>query len=490
MFNDPSSDSIYALVATTGYLLLVDLIKKTVTPIENARPEYYGISWQPQSDHLILSHSGVDNAAMLGIADYATSEKGFISSGELSSSNILSAPHQILCASDRRIVCTNTGRNAVTVLQIEKPGHYQEQQISSARWDRLSTEQITGDHLNSVFERDGRIYVLAHGHHKGATLAVMDYPSLEILELQTIGNRTGLHNIWVTDEGQKISCHSNIGSLIDLTSDDVIWSAGNPIYTRGLAATTDYLVVGESQMTGRDLRRSSMSGLWIVDRHTYQTLDYMCLGPYGAVNEVRLLNVADLAHHGHVFQGMSQLLERSLFARQRESSLHASKLAAFEVKAWTDYESVLGVPARSEGGVRTADPQGLCIITRKSADASSVDFHYTLDTTNEASHVSVVLYQGNGSDTEMHALLLQPQDQDHASLGMWSNDGVQWSADLEVRVPDLPLRGHIQAIREHDTLKIVLNGRLLLTLTAEQLPMMAGSMGIRWIGASISPATN
>jgi hypothetical protein len=32
----------------------------------------------------------------------------------------------------------------------------------------------------------------------------------------------------VTDDDQKISCHSDAGSIIDLGSGEVLWDSGNP----------------------------------------------------------------------------------------------------------------------------------------------------------------------------------------------------------------------------------------------------------------------
>ena len=105
----------YALVATTSWLLLVDLKSKQVQPVEKERPEYYGISWFPGDKELVLSHSGLDNASLVDIAAYAQSETGWLSKGGLSSRTFLSQPHQILCAPDGKVICANTGRNAVNI---------------------------------------------------------------------------------------------------------------------------------------------------------------------------------------------------------------------------------------------------------------------------------------------------------------------------------------------------------------------------------------
>ena len=94
----------YALVATTSWLLLVDLKSKQVQPVEKERPEYYGISWFPGDKELVLSHSGLDNASLVDIAAYAQSETGWLSKGGLSSRTFLSQPHQILCAPDGKVI--------------------------------------------------------------------------------------------------------------------------------------------------------------------------------------------------------------------------------------------------------------------------------------------------------------------------------------------------------------------------------------------------
>ena len=105
-----------ALVATPRFLLLVDLESRRVSVIEDGRQEYYGITWRPGGDQLILSHSGLDNESLVDLESYALSEVGWISAGPLHSSRFLSQPHQILCGPDGRVICTNTGRNSVVVI--------------------------------------------------------------------------------------------------------------------------------------------------------------------------------------------------------------------------------------------------------------------------------------------------------------------------------------------------------------------------------------
>lgn len=305
--------AVFALVTTLNALLLVNLNTKEVIPLEFNRPDYYGISWFPGGDELVLSHSIVRSDKLIELSDFALSEMGILSYGDLNTPPFLSSPHQILCASDGRVVCTNTGRNAISVIDLNKPKYFQETRLSSARWDLFGANNETGDHLNSIFEKNSQLYVIVHGLRKGSALATLSYPDLDLISLEPM-DRLCLHNVWVTDEGQKIGCGSEEGELIELDGQGIstLWRAGTPIFSRGLAASSELVLVGESQYAAREMRSSSMSGMWLLDRKTWQAIDYFALGLFGDVRDIRLINIADEAHHGHVFEGLETLLKRDI----------------------------------------------------------------------------------------------------------------------------------------------------------------------------------
>ena len=475
-----AKDEFYALVSTTRALLLVELGAKRVAPLEWERGEYYGISWFPVSEDLVLTHSLLDNERMVDLATYAQSEIGILSAGPRQTQGFLSAPHQIVCGSDGRVICTNTGRNAISVLDLKRPDIIQEARISPARWDRLDLENCIGDHLNSVFEKNGALYVVAHRHGKGSAVATFSYPDMRLLNVERIKNRTGLHNIWVTEEGQRIACNSNAGSVIELNSNATLWESGCPIHSRGLAATPDFVLVGESQKSVRELRHASTSGLWLLDRKTWQPIDYFFLGPYGGVRDVRLLNVRDEAHHGHVFAGTAALLDRGrLLAEER---IAVSKRGRIRREAWNSFELVFGAPEVDDFGGLKAHSEDLCLMIKRAPDATEIGIGYDFNASTIGAHVSVVVYRGAGSDTHMNALLIQRNSETEASLSIWLHDGSHWAVEAVEPIPGLPLSGRVRLTRGNAGMQLNIDGRAVPGELLNGIQAHGGLLGVRWIG--------
>ncbi|MCE1191518.1 MAG: hypothetical protein LWW96_05125 [Acidovorax sp.] len=478
----------YALVATTGWLLLVDLQTKKVQALENGRPEYYGISWFRDDNNLVLSHTGLDSATLTDINAYALSERGWLSKGDLRSRNFLSAPHQIFCAPDYRVICANTGRNVINVFDFKKPNVYQECGVTDARWDRLSLDDLKGDHLNSVFLRGNLLYVIAHGFLKGSKLAIFSYPDLELVSVEPLGNRTGLHNIWITNDGQRVSCHSENGSLIDLDSRLPIWESGSAIYTRGLAATNDYVLIGESQKTVRDLRRSSLSGIWILSRNDWKAIDHICLGPYGAVNEIRVLDEPDEAHHGHRYTGLVALCSQDAYTDLSLSRLSTSAAASAAAVFWSDFAGIFGSPAFMNNGAKSARSDQLCLVVKKNDQSKQIDFSYSLDDPFE-SHVSAIAgYQGNGADKCMNAFLLKSFE-NQAILSLWKNDGECWAHVPGVQIDKQPLTGKVRLVVSQNRVTLYINSKIVLECPAQIFGATRCDfgLGIRWMGAAVRP---
>lgn len=478
-----------ALVTTPAYLLYVDLVTRVLIPIENHRSEYYGISWFPGQDDLVLSHSGVDNEKLTEIGEYAQSEIGWLSFGTGETQRFLSQPHQILCASDGRIVCTNTGRNCITVIEPTRLGHYQEARLSEARWDRLSIDTPSGEHLNSIFEYEKLLYVLCHGHRQGSRVGILSYPELEIVSIFDCGSRFGMHNLWITDQGQWIACDSENGSLVDLQSQNPLWKCHSPIFTRGLAASDDVLIVGESEKVSRSGRHNSIAALWIICRKTWKPLDYIFLGPFGSVHDVRLIDVPDYAHHGHplIHEEFAKIIRVPL-AKFSENRLSNAKIAFEHQSLWDDFLPVFGTPEIDITGWGQAPPGVCCFVTEKSQ--GELAFAYALQEPG-VSHVSSVIgYQGKGDDSNMLAVLLQLESSERASLNIWMHDGNGWALVNKVDTAHIPAAGILRTKIHIASVSIFIDDQFIAEIESPNSGALDGSQGIRWFAARVRPCAS
>jgi hypothetical protein len=473
----------HALVSTPRFILLVDLDSGRVEAIESDRPEYYGISWFPGSSELVLSHSGLNNATLVDIASLASSEVGYLSKGEKKTEAFLSQPHQILCASDGKAIVTNTGRNRVQVVDFEITGQYREAGLNPVRWDRLSRDEAHGDHLNSVFLKDGKLYVIAHGHKAGSQLLTFAYPELRLLSAQRVPGVTGMHNLFVEDDGLILGCSSEIGGIVDLRTGHPLWISGSPIYTRGLAVSNDSYFVGESEFTARENRSSCWSGIWVIDRSTLKNRDYLSLGPYGAVHEVRLVDVPDFAHHGTPLAGGADSIKLRLSTVIRTERLRAVRVAESDRDYWDALSPMMGSPVSLGDGWKQAHQELVLLVAREPVARAEVD--YRLEDDGSLYYVGIVAgYEGDGDDARMDTFLVQASE-DKIVFEVWRHAGDSWAKLLSRNVKDLPLEGTLSVVQEGAKATVSVNGQ---TIGTYELQRPAPSkMGIRSMNAYFRP---
>lgn len=473
------------LISTTQHLLHLDTDTRAVTVLENHEPEYYGITWKPGSSELVLSHSGVDNATLLTLEAYARSEQGWISFPGGRTERFLSAPHQILWCSDNRIVSSNTGRNRVVAVDPHRSGSYHEAGLSAERWDRLAPTGPFGDHLNSVFETEGKLYVIAHRHSQGSKLAIFSYPEMRLISAEPVPGRTGLHNIFVGD-GLQLSCHSEAAAIVDLASEQILWEAGTPIYTRGMGVTDDHVFVGESAKTGRDLRRSSLSGLWVLDRRTWKAADYFPLGPYGAVHDVRVADVPDHAHHGTPLANPELLLNNSSADTTRRQRLESAETARRTRSVWRGYDFIFADAATDSDGWRDGgDTLNLAVLGSGNI-ALPLAFDYGFEKISGGQHVSLVTQYRGGGDSHMQAVLIQPQN-GQLTASYWIENGTGWHLVRQLEAAAIPKSGRMAVSKTESGAIVTLNGQQILILESGSFD--GGRSGIRWVKASVRPVT-
>ncbi|WP_237759046.1 hypothetical protein [Legionella birminghamensis] len=460
-------------MSTVNNILLVDLETRQINIVESGRREYYGISWWENNDQLVLSHSGVENDRMLDLESYIHSEKGYLSYNNKQSACFLSQPHQILCAPDNIIIATNTGRNCISFYNAEN-GYYKDLRINDIYWDRLGPDNACGEHFNSIFLKRNRLYVLAHRFKRGSQVLVFSYPEGELIDKYEANHRNGMHNIWVDNEDNLFACHSEAGELVDIKADETVWASGASHYSRGLAVSSDYILIGDSEIVARVHRKNLLSELWVIDRHSLKTLDYIPLGNYGAVHEVRLLDAVDEAHNSSLFSGLD-LLEAQIKSNEEQKEMQRQKKLS-DSQHWqanrhllNQFNCVLNGWQVVDGGWIKPKNAGMTVGFFKNASkgAYNVSFEYSFDQEADGSHLSFIFNYCGPDDSNMSALLLlYNKSLKQASLGYWVNTNDAWQ-NTELLLADLPITGQL-------SIKI---SEEQFTVSAKDLPAVSKATG-------------
>lgn len=124
---------------------------------------------------------------------------------------------------------------------------------------------------------------------------------MEVVDILS-SNATWAHNICSFDSGL-IICNSKDGSLYELFSGETIWKANeNDSLTRGLAVAGDYLFIGKSKKADRKDRKWMTGGVWIIDRKSLRTLDFLEMPGSGEVYEIRVIGSLDDGHNNEVIK--------------------------------------------------------------------------------------------------------------------------------------------------------------------------------------------
>lgn len=138
----------------------------------------------------------MEQIKLYDLLDYVHSEVGVISIGARTSYPFLAYPHQLICSADRTIFATNTGRNSIEKIRQDDFSRIS-YRYTDVMWDVLDRGQKPGAHYNSLFERNGKLYVLAHNHGKNTYVLVLNRETLELIEIVKSQHYSGMHNIWV-----------------------------------------------------------------------------------------------------------------------------------------------------------------------------------------------------------------------------------------------------------------------------------------------------
>jgi hypothetical protein len=397
----------YLLISTTRFLLGCDVPTGKVDVLAGGS-RFYGVTWSPSGETLALTHFGYD-AEIASLADYAAADRGYVSVGARRSWPFLNSPHQALWIDEHRLAVTNTGRNAVACLDVRDMAVVQ-RRYDDAIWDRFDPSGADGCHYNSAFFDGGAVYFVAHNFSRTSFVVKAAWPSLELLERVPMVGVAGVHNLWIDDDGRWLTCDSYGGALVNARTGERLWDSRGEGYARGLAAAPEQVFVGCSEVSPRGERELTASGVWVLDRGSLMLRDYLHLGHFGAVQEVRVIDVPDACHHG------LPLLTSALdcLAVPREAVIHRrlarGRLALPDAREW---RARLGGFAL-EGTWLVGKPAALSLATRTDAvdlrDASVSARLRWRGADSREDHADLVLRYSGPLDQRMYAAILQVRD--------------------------------------------------------------------------------
>jgi hypothetical protein len=426
------------LITTPNYLLEHDMMSERTRVLESGYGEYYGLSWHSSGEHFVHSFSGIDNTSLLDLESYANSEKGGLFLNGSRTWSFLSQPHQILWVDDDYILITNSGRNALTRFSLNDHG-VKNYRYDDILWDRLTAKGTEGSHYNSLYKIGNRIFLVAHNFGKGSFILELNWPFLEQVSDPIKVSASGIHNLWVTDDNQWFVLNSHMGSLVEVFEDKVVWSNNFQGLVRGLAASGNMVIIGHSeQHLKRENRATSGSGLWVIDKQFWKTLDFIPLGRYGCVHDVRIYNQPDDCHHGRILNPnvFSGLKGDSIFCStdyrdsernsiRQEMLKSVSQPCIYKINHWTVSVASKAPIIETDTEMITMPQESFLISTLKGIEKKKnvrVFAKLHLLTQNTGSHASLIArYLGPG-DNNMCAALFQYFD-DALNISLWETQG-------------------------------------------------------------------
>ena len=277
------------LVSTPLHLFLVDENTRKTSILRSGNGYYFGITHK--ENLIVLSHSG----GYLQFFNLKTQPQ------PLRTSRHLLQPHQIELVEDI-ILVTNTGRNCISVYS-EKGKFHRDVYLNEIRWDDKNANRL-GNHFNTVHKEGDKVYVVAHNYERPSEIWELSWPELEVQDVKPC-NAGWAHNIWISEYGTVI-CDSKNNGLFNVSTNKHIWHSDKKgTMTRGLAVSEQYLFVGYSSFSERHDRYWKSGGIWVIDRNSLKTIEQIPIPGSGDVNEIRILDIPDESHNGHILKSKS-----------------------------------------------------------------------------------------------------------------------------------------------------------------------------------------
>jgi hypothetical protein len=477
------------LVSTSRGIVRYDERTRSLQSVLPNIRETYGISWTPDGTKLVVActSGGSDHALSFDdLAGYARSEVGTLVCNGTSSPGCLSAPHQIACIDGTYTLVANSGRNAIAKMRLDD-WCVSMHRVDDVYWDRFDPSGKPGLHLNSVYYKDGVAYAVAHNFHRGSRVFALSWPSLAVVQSWhfSVG---GMHNVALLD-GRLLVCDSLNGCVVDALTGATVWANGATGMTRGLAASEDRLYIGCSAYADRDSRANSSGGIWVLDRATFEPIEYVVLSELGGVNEIRLTNGGDSCHHGfplaHHLSG-SDLPSPDVLPPEKQIN---RTVQAFHQQGW---RVVSGTPDEhvplAAASMRACE-DGLVVAHVSAHCQSEISGTFVFADGAREVHASLVVdYRGPG-DTCLVAGMLRRTD--HSLIAsIWEHAGA-WNCLASVPLPPESTESqtayHVTFRRLEGQYLLAVNGEVCLRAPAAiSDAMVSGSVGARLSGPGVT----
>ena len=267
-------------------LILVDGNKTRV--LHTGYGIYYGISWD--KDNIYVAHrTGLHDIG----PDVSMMDRNYKVTRSVPGD--FSDVHQILYANDK-LYATVTSYNSI--------GVFDGNQTVLANWTGVKEDK---NHINSIWF-DGKYFwvgyhnfVAKHGTSEYSRVVKVNQDLTTVLDAFDLGR--DIHSVFVDGDLLYVGDSAN-GRLTVLnmkTKKESFVDIG--MWTRGIAVTDEYILVGASIFAPRRSRLLGHGQVSLLDRETLDIVDTRVFDDVGAVMEIRVVDQVDYAHNEIPFPG-------------------------------------------------------------------------------------------------------------------------------------------------------------------------------------------
>ncbi len=276
------SQSHQLLVATSRYLLKVNVESEEISVVDRGHGLYYGITWDASWIYVaarwyppLVPTAHIERPRLLVFdrdLKFVERQRFPFKAGGL---------HQILFH-QQRLYCSCSRQDAILVRDLEKKWSVWHPSTEPAHHGRDT------HHFNSIWFDDDRMFLA--GHNNGPSdLWEFTADDRQLIAKHRVGHY--IHNIW--KEGNQLTVCNSFAGTVESVDGRVLCSLKG--FPRGVMIGHDINVIGVSDIANRR-QRSKMTGRLHIYSKEWELQKVINLGQCGQVNELRNLNGHDASH--------------------------------------------------------------------------------------------------------------------------------------------------------------------------------------------------